>query len=136
MFRVNSIVHYYNTGDMMLHDKLWVLNEVSDERALKLSKDSGISFLAAKVFISRGIENAEYIKSFLNPSLKDLIDPFLLKDMEKAVNRIVKAVRGNEKIVIYGDYDVDGVTSTSILMNFLKSIGADIGFFIPDRVSE
>lgn len=123
-------------GDMMLHDKLWVYNEISDGSALKLSKDSGISFLMAKVFLSRGIDDIGYINEFLNPSLENLLDPFLMKDMEKAVNRIIKAVNGGERITVYGDYDVDGITSTSILMNFLKSLGADVDFFIPDRINE
>jgi single-stranded-DNA-specific exonuclease len=120
----------------MLHNKLWVCNEVSDKAAVALAKESGISVLMAKVFLSRGIEDTEYIKSFLNPSLDGLNDPFLMKDMDKAVDRIIKAIDNKEKIIIYGDYDVDGITSTSILVNFLCSLKADVEFFIPDRVSE
>ncbi len=120
----------------MLHDKLWFYNDIPDEAALKLSRESGVSILSAKVFISRGIEDAEYVKSFMCPSLDELHDPFLMKDMDKAAKRITKAVHDNEKIVIYGDYDVDGITSTSILINFLRSIGADTDFFIPDRMNE
>lgn len=120
----------------MLHNKLWVCNEISDKAAAELSKESGISVLMAKVFLSRGIEDVGYIKSFLNPSLDGLNDPFLMKDMDKAVDRIIKAISDKEKIIIYGDYDVDGITSTSILVNFLCSLEADVEFFIPDRISE
>jgi len=68
--------------------------------------------------LSRGVDDPDYIKDFLNPSLDKLHDPFELRDMEKAVDRIVKALRQNEKILIYGDYDVDGITSTSIFTIF------------------
>lgn len=123
--------------------KQWVVNKVSEgneheinEKVQRISKHCKISPLLAKIFISRGIEEEEYIKMFLNPSMKDLYDPFLLKDMDKAVDRIINAVRSRERIIIFGDYDVDGITSTSILYDFLVKCGADVGYYIPDRKEE
>jgi single-stranded-DNA-specific exonuclease len=122
--------------DLMLHNKLWVSNNITDNEIDKLSGRLGVSRLISRIFLSRGISDVHYIRSFLNPCLDDLHNPFLLKDMDKAVERIIKAINGREKILIYGDYDVDGVTSTSILKNFLSRLGADVQFYIPDRMDE
>lgn len=119
-----------------MFDKKWICNEVKDDDVLKLSKDAQISTLLAKIFLSRGINDTDYIKSFLNPSKDKLHDPFLMKDMDKAVDRILEAVEKGQKILIYGDYDVDGVTSTSVLYNFLSSLGVNLDFFIPNRVND
>jgi len=116
--------------------KLWIQKECNDNEVLRLASDAEISQLLAKVFISRGIADKSYVKDFINPSLDKLHSPFLLKDMEKAVDRIVYAIENKEHIVIYGDYDVDGVTSTSILLEFLKFAGAEVDFYIPDRFDE
>lgn len=123
--------------------KQWVINRIFEdkghgiyEKVHKISKECKISPLLAKVFLSRGIEEGEYIKTFLNPSMNDLHNPFLLNDMEKAVDRIISAVKSKERIVIFGDYDVDGVTSTAVLYDFLKNCGADVGYYIPDRKEE
>src|SRR5690606_27722132 len=78
----------------------------------------------------------ETIDKFLNSTLDDLNDPFLLKDMNLAVKRIAKAIENKEKILIYGDYDVDGVTSTSVLYKFLKSQNAWVDYYIPNRFEE
>lgn len=136
-------VERLNTGGWMEQSKQWVFNKIFEqenpgigEKVRKLSKQCNISPLLAKVFLSRGIEEEEYIEKFLNPSMDDLHDPFLLKDMEKAVDRIIDAVKNGERIVIFGDYDVDGVTSTSILYDFLKTCGAHVGYYIPDRKEE
>lgn len=120
----------------MNRSKEWIINRIPDEKVCKISKECKISPLIAKVFLSRGVEDGEYIKEFLNPSLKELNDPFLLKDMEKAVDRIISAVSSKERIIIFGDYDVDGITSTSILYDFLSKFGADVGYYIPDRKEE
>ncbi len=119
-----------------MFDKKWICNEVKDEDVLKLSKEAQISTLLAKIFLSRGINDRDYIKSFLNPSKDKLHDPFLMKDMDKAVDRILEAIEKGQKILIYGDYDVDGVTSTSVLYNFLSSLGANLDFFIPNRIDD
>jgi single-stranded-DNA-specific exonuclease len=113
-------------------DKKWICNDVKDADVLELSQEAQISTLLAKVFLSRGVTDKDYIKNFLNPSKGTLYDPFLMKDMDKAVDRILEAVQNSEKILIYGDYDVDGVTSTSLLYNFLSSLGVSLDFFIPD----
>lgn len=120
----------------MEYEKLWIVNDVQDEKVNRTAKEAGISNLLARIFLSRGIDDAGYIKEFLNPSLDSLHNPFLLKDMEKAADRIIRAVRDREKILIYGDYDVDGVTSTSILYDFLKKQEAKVSYFIPDRLDE
>jgi len=124
----------------MDHNKQWVVSKVYEgielEKVHRISQQCKISPLLAKVFVSRGIEEEEYIKMFLNPSMDDLYHPFLLKDMEKAVDRIVKAVKDRERIIIFGDYDVDGITSTSVLYDFLIKCGADVGYYIPDRLEE
>ena len=119
-----------------MSNKLWIHGNFNDDEVLRLASEAGISQLPAKVFVSRGVSDPEYVRAFLNPSLDRLHSPFLLKDMEKAVDRIVYAIENKEHIVIYGDYDVDGVTSTSILFDFLTSVGARAGFYIPDRFDE
>jgi single-stranded-DNA-specific exonuclease len=117
-------------------DKLWICNNISDKQIVNLAGEAGVSTLTARVCLNRGMDTAGEILSFINPSLKGLHDPFLLNDMDKAVERIMKAVANKESIVIYGDYDVDGVTSTSVLCRFLVSAGVDADFYIPDRMDE
>ncbi|MTI70959.1 MAG: single-stranded-DNA-specific exonuclease RecJ [Firmicutes bacterium] len=95
-----------------------------------------ISKLTAKVMINRGISNYKDCKEFLNPTLDNLYDPYLLKDMDKAVKRIIKGIKNKENIWVYGDYDVDGVTSTSLLKLFFSDIGYDLNYYIPDRFTE
>lgn len=122
--------------DGMQSGKTWVCSEVSDIEAEKISKNAGISRLAAKVFLSRGMHDVGIINKFMNPTLESMYDPFLLKDMEKAADRLIHAIRSGERIVIYGDYDVDGVTGTSVLYDFLKRKKACVDFYIPDRIEE
>jgi len=92
--------------------------------------------LLAKLLLSRGIENISDAKFFLNPSFKNLTDPFVLKDMRKAVERIFTAVRNKEKILIFGDFDADGITSTALLSDFLEYCDADVSWYIPHRIKE
>jgi single-stranded-DNA-specific exonuclease len=92
--------------------------------------------LLARVLKKRGFNNPEEIKAFLKPSISYLHDPMLLPDMKVAVDRIITAGNKGERIIIYGDYDVDGITATSILFIFLKSIIHDVSFYIPDRIDE
>ncbi len=120
----------------MHHEKMWIYNRIEEEEVIKLSKELNISKLLSKVFLSRGINDKEYIEKYLNPKLDDLNDPFLLIDMNKAIERIKTALLNNERITIYGDYDVDGVTSTFILYDFLRSQGGNVDFYIPDRELE
>lgn len=109
----------------------------SDNSAVeKLSKALNISRLTSKVMINRGIIDIDEVEEFLNPNIEDFLDPFLLMDMDIAVDRIIEAIHKGENIWIYGDYDVDGVTSTSILILYLKTLCENVQFYIPDRMTE
>lgn len=92
--------------------------------------------ITATLLVNRKIETAESALNFLNPSLNNIGSPFSIKDMDIAVSRIYKAIINSEKILIFGDYDVDGITSTSILLDFLQNTGADVHYYIPHRVKE
>ena len=92
-----------------------------------------------KSLVSRGVsgpEGIEYVKGFLDIDAARLHDPFLMDGMDMAVERMLRAVRDRESILVYGDYDVDGVTSTSMLLDFLTTLGADARYFIPDRMED
>lgn len=118
-------------------EKKWIYLDEPDEQIIQnLSKSINISPTLAKILAQRGIESFDQAKSFFRPSLKTLHDPFLMKDMDKAVNRLCEAVFNEEKILIYGDYDVDGTTSVSLMLLFLKQFTSQIEFYIPDRYSE
>jgi single-stranded-DNA-specific exonuclease len=103
-----------------------------DELAAQLK----VSPLVAQVLLNRGIDTAEAGQQFLRPSLKLLHDPSLIPNLEKASQRIAQAVRDKEKIVVYGDYDVDGITAVSILWHALKTLGGDVHYYIPHRLEE
>lgn len=118
-------------------EKKWIYKEDPSEQLVEdLSKSINISPFLAKVLIQRGIETFDSAKEFFRPSLKKLHDPFLMKDMDKAVNRLCEAVFQKEKILLYGDYDVDGTTSVSLMYLFLKRFSDTVDFYIPDRYSE
>ena len=115
----------------------WKISPVQNpEKVLGLSNEAKIPETIAKILISRGIDTKEKMEKFFNPSLNDLHDPFLMEDMEKAVDRIQQALLNKEKILIYGDYDVDGTTGASMLYLFLKKLGANVEVYIPDRFKE
>lgn len=101
-----------------------------------LIKDYGLTDIQAKLFALRGINTAENLDFWLNADENDLADPFLMHDMEKTIDRINQAIDNGEKITIYGDYDADGITATSIMMDTLEILGADVHFFIPDRFKD
>lgn len=92
--------------------------------------------LIALFLCNRGIKDVDEAHKFLHPSLRDLPSPFLLKDMERAAHRVANGIRRQEKILIYGDYDADGVTATAVLWLFLKKIGGHVSYYIPDRIRE
>lgn len=119
-----------------MQKKRWTYQELPENPIERLCREADISRLLAKVLVSRGMEDPEQVRGFLYPSLDDLHDPYLLNDMEEAVDRLERAVVAREPITIYGDYDVDGVTSTTVLYRFLSSLGAEVGFYIPDRLEE
>ncbi|MBZ4669141.1 MAG: exonuclease RecJ [Defluviitaleaceae bacterium] len=120
---------------MIQSKNLWVYRGDS-ENDLDKNDQLPVSALMAKVLNNRGIKNADDMMSFLHPDYSRLYDPFLLKDMEKAVDKILKGMALKRKITIYGDYDVDGITSTSILYMFLKENGGNVDYYIPDRIEE
>ena len=99
-------------------------------------KELGVSSLTARILSNRGITDLDQAQRFLSPSLADLPDPFTLKDMDKAVSRILRAILKKEKIILYGDYDVDGTTATALLLLFLKKVGAMVDFYVPHRLKE
>ena len=102
----------------------------------KLAEQLGVSHTTAKLLFTRGLCTAEQATLFLKQAETSLHDPFLLKDIERAVERILRALENGERIAIYGDYDVDGVTSVSLLYTYLSRLGADIGYYIPCRSRE
>ncbi len=116
--------------------KRWTIKKHDREAVKSLASDLKVSPIAAALLISRGYETEEKAQRFLNPSLADLHEPNLLKGMEKAVGRILKAVETGEKILIWGDYDVDGTTGTVVLRKALEILGAETGFHIPHRFTE
>ena len=101
-----------------------------------LASELEISPVVSQILINRGIITTEDAKEFLFPSLKQLHNPLLIKDMEKGVDRLIEAISGNEKIVVYGDYDADGITSTVILVKFLREIHDNVSYYIPERIDE
>ncbi|WP_298365116.1 single-stranded-DNA-specific exonuclease RecJ [uncultured Lutibacter sp.] len=115
----------------------WKLKPETDPQiTTNLAKELGIDFTLAKLLVQRGIENFEQAKAFFRPSLTNLHNPYLMKDMDKAVNRIEKAISNGEHILVYGDYDVDGTTSVSLLSSYLKTLQPNIATYIPDRYAE
>ena len=115
----------------------WILKEKPDaEKVSKLSIDLGVDILIAKLLVQRGIETFEAAKHFFRPNLKDLHNPYLMKDMDVAVARIENAVANNESILVYGDYDVDGTTAVSLMSSYLLSLYPNVATYIPDRYNE
>lgn len=115
--------------------KEWLVRS-SDERAADLAKSLKISPLMAQVLINRGITDAEAGSVFLRPKLTELIGPEQMPGVAKAVGRIKQALEDNEKITVYGDYDVDGITGVSILWQLLRLLGANVDYYVPHRVDE
>lgn len=119
-----------------MKNKKWIVAKQNPKLSKTISEKLRISPITAQVLINRGIRSDIEAESFLNPSLFDLPSPFLMKGMQEAVDRLKKSIELNEKIAIYGDYDVDGVTSTSLFYNFLKFLDADIIYYNPNRFEE
>lgn len=113
----------------------WVVKEQDENDVQHLSKALKIDPLIGRLLINRGFLKEEQASQFLNISYK-FYDPFLLDGMDKAVLRIHKAIEGQEKILVFGDYDADGVSSTSLLVTALKTIGADVSYYVPNRFTE
>lgn len=115
--------------------KKWQIYEEEQEKINKISIQYHINKLLASILVNRNIEE-DKIEAFLNPTRKSFHDPFLMPDMKKAVDRILKAMQNKEKIIIYGDYDVDGITSITVLKSFLEDRGVHVDSYIPNRLEE
>ena len=116
--------------------KRWTIQKHDHEAVKSLANQIKVSPIIAALLIARGYDTPEKAEKFLNPSFADLHEPYLLKDMEKAVRRILQAVERQEKILVWGDYDVDGTTGTVVVRKALELIGAKSGFHIPHRFTE
>jgi single-stranded-DNA-specific exonuclease len=116
---------------------VWKQKPKTSQTAIeKLGKEINVNPTLANMLINRGVESFEQAKDYFRPSLSQLHDPFLMKDMDAAVNRIEKAVKNQEKILVYGDYDVDGTTAVALMYSFLKGFYPQVDFYIPDRYKE
>jgi len=131
-----SVTEFLGEGKLSLTGKRWLVKDTDERQALALTQRLRVHEVVGRVLASRGLE-AETAKTFLDPKLKThLPDPGHLKDMDKAAKRIADAVQAGEGIAIFGDYDVDGATSSALLKRFLEGVGAQVTVYIPDRLEE
>jgi single-stranded-DNA-specific exonuclease len=115
---------------------IWHTRPYVEAEAALLAQELGVSPVTARLLAIRGLTNVDDARRFLKPSLDQLLDPFLLTDVEKAADRLLAAVASGERIAVHGDYDVDGITSTVILRRALESLGGNVGHFIPERLTD
>ena len=121
----------------MAVEKIWKMREGADvENVRQLSSELGVDPVLSELLVQRGVRTFEQARSFFRPNLNDLHDPFLMQDMDKAVERVRQAVVAGEKILVYGDYDVDGTTAVSLVYSFLRRLTRQIDFYIPERYDE
>ncbi len=116
--------------------KKWQISNVDEEKVNEISNKLNLNKLLSTILINRNITEEKQILKFLKPTRQDFYDPFLMPDMEIAVNRIIEAINKKQKMIVYGDYDADGITSITVLKSFLNSIGTDIDTYIPNRLEE
>lgn len=115
----------------------WILKEQADPSKVdRLSAEVGIDKVLAELLVKRGVETFDQARAFFRPNLEDLHDPFLMKSMPEAVERLHQAITGHEKILVYGDYDVDGTTAVALVYSFIQRFTKNVGFYIPDRYDE
>lgn len=117
-------------------NKKWQIYETDEKKIQELQEKYQINQLLATILVNRNITKKEEIRLFLEPTRNDFYDPFLMTDMEKAVKRIITAIEKQEKVTIYGDYDVDGITSITVLKSFLQDRGLEVETYIPNRLEE
>ncbi len=121
----------------MAVEKIWKMREGTDvDNVRQLSSELGVDPVLAELLVQRDVRTFEQARSFFRPNLADLHDPFLMQDMDKAVERVRQAVVSGEKILVYGDYDVDGTTAVSLVYSFLRRLTRQIDFYIPERYDE
>ena len=116
--------------------KKWDFYKTDEDLVKEIANKFNISEVLATVMVNRGVVEDKDIKIFLEPTRDDFHDPYLMPDMKLAIDRIMKAIENKEKVIIYGDYDVDGITSITVLHKFLKERGLETGYYIPNRLSE
>lgn len=128
-------MHLYN-GKKSINNNRWVLSNPAMRDVMAISQKHNLPEVIARILANRDV-TLDQVSDFITPKLKNLIpDPFHFKDMDKAVSRSVKAIDNNEKIIVFGDYDVDGATSSALLKRFFAALGIDISIYIPDRLLE
>ena len=131
------IIERLRGGESMLKSKArWMIRDINNERVEELKGNLNISTLVATLLVNRGIDSVEAAREFLTPQEQSFHDPFLLKDMDRSVARIKQAIEREEQIFIFGDYDADGVSSTTIMMKTLRDMGAKVQYYIPNRFTE
>lgn len=116
--------------------KKWVVKAAVDSKVDDLSRSLGVCPVTARVLVGRGIETVDHGMQFLAPALSAMPDPFLLKGMQLAVERVLRARKSCETVCIYGDYDVDGISGTALLVSFLRRVGITCSYFIPNRFDD
>jgi single-stranded-DNA-specific exonuclease len=116
--------------------KRWIVREHDAERAASLARVLGVSPILAALLITRGYADERAARVFLSPTYDQLHEPYSMLGMKEAVARLQKAINTGERVLIYGDYDVDGTTGTAILLRALKLLNANVGFHIPHRFTE
>lgn len=116
--------------------KKWEVYQKNDQNVEEIMEKFHVSSLLARIIANRGFKTEEEIAVFLNPTRNDFHDPFLMNDMKKAVVRICRAIEKKENVIIYGDYDADGITSTTVLKQYLADRGLEVGTYIPNRLQE
>jgi single-stranded-DNA-specific exonuclease len=116
--------------------KRWARREPNPDSTAKITQELKVSETIAAVLVNRGLSEPEAAHKFLHPKQSDLHDPFLMADMRNAVDRIMRAVANRDKVLVYGDYDVDGTTSTIVLKRALSMVGADVSYYIPERLKD
>jgi len=116
-------------------NKIWKIKKVDENLVEEYMKKFNVSMFTAKMLIAKDIEESK-VTNYLNPEIEGLYDPYLLEDMDKMVERIILAGSRQERVAIYGDYDVDGITSITLIYSFLKDLGLDVQYYLPDRQEE
>lgn len=117
-------------------NKKWQIYQIDEEKVNEISEKYSINKLLSTILVNRGITENEQMRKFLSPKRNDFYNPFEMPDMEIAVERIIKAIEEKEKVIIYGDYDVDGITSVTVLKSFLEERGIQVSEYIPNRLEE